>query len=126
MTQLFEPEDRANRADKEGALATAALLASMHAQHGDTILQAPTNATIDALVGEGFNAPAPCATKQGAVDPEPEDRWCSCLGQCATASTVQCDASEEATLISAESSALRQLQGPQHACKCKVRIVYTA
>jgi hypothetical protein len=59
VTQLFEAEDQAKKADKKDAKATAALLASVQARRDETILEAPTRATIDALVGEGFNAPEP-------------------------------------------------------------------
>ncbi len=62
VTQLFEAEDQAKKADKKDAKATAALLASVQAQRGETILEAPTRATIDALFGEGLNAPEPFAT----------------------------------------------------------------
>jgi len=57
VTQLFEAEAEAKKADKREAQATAALLATMQAQRENTILEASTKATIDALVGEGFNAP---------------------------------------------------------------------
>ncbi len=57
VTQLFEAEDQAKKANKKDAKATAALLASVQAQRDETILEAPTRATIDALVGEGLNAP---------------------------------------------------------------------
>ena len=55
MTQLFEAEAQAKKADKKEAQAKAALLASVQAQRDETILEAPTKATIDALVGEGFS-----------------------------------------------------------------------
>ena len=57
VTQLFEAEAQANKADKKEAQATAALLATVQAQRENAILEASTKATIDALVGEGFNAP---------------------------------------------------------------------
>jgi hypothetical protein len=57
VTQLFEAEAQAKKADKKEALATAALLANVQAQRENTILEASTKAAIDALVGEGFNAP---------------------------------------------------------------------
>ena len=57
VTQLFEAEAQAKKADKKEAQATAALLANVQAQRENTILEASTKATIDALVGEGFNAP---------------------------------------------------------------------
>ena len=57
MTQLFEAEAQAKTADKKEAQATAALLATVQAQRENTILEASTKASIDALVGEGFNAP---------------------------------------------------------------------
>jgi hypothetical protein len=57
VTQLFEAEAQAKTADKKEAQATAALLATVQAQRENTILEASTKATIDALVGEGFNAP---------------------------------------------------------------------
>ena len=57
VTQLFEAEAQAKKADKKEAQATAALLATVQAQRENTILEASTKATIDALVGEGFNAP---------------------------------------------------------------------
>ncbi len=47
----------AKKADKKEAQATAALLATVQAQRENTILEASTKASIDALVGEGFNAP---------------------------------------------------------------------
>ena len=56
VTQLFEAEAQAKKADKKEAQATAALLATVQAQRENTILEASTKATIDALVGEGFNA----------------------------------------------------------------------
>ena len=57
VTQLFEAEAQAKKADKKEAQATAALLATVQAQRENTILEPSTKATIDALVGEGFNAP---------------------------------------------------------------------
>ena len=57
VTQLFEAEAQAKKADKKEAQATAALLATVQAQRENTILEASTKAAIDALVGEGFNAP---------------------------------------------------------------------
>jgi hypothetical protein len=57
VTQLFEAEAQAKKADKKEAQATAALLATVQAQRENTILEASTKASIDALVGEGFNAP---------------------------------------------------------------------
>ena len=56
VTQLFEAEAQAKKADKKEAQATAALLANVQAQREQTILEVCTKATIDALVGEGFNA----------------------------------------------------------------------
>ena len=56
VTQLFEAEAQAKKADKKEAQATAALLATVQAQRENTILETSTKATIDALVGEGFNA----------------------------------------------------------------------
>ncbi len=58
VTQLFEAEAQAKKADKKEAQpeATAALLATVQAQRENTILEASTKATIDALVGEGLNA----------------------------------------------------------------------
>ena len=44
------------KAAKKEAQAKAALLASVQAQQDETILEASTRATIDALVGEGFSA----------------------------------------------------------------------
>jgi hypothetical protein len=57
VTQLFEAEAQAKKADKKEAQATAALLATVQAQRENTILEASTKASIDTLVGEGFNAP---------------------------------------------------------------------
>ena len=57
VTQLFEAEAQAKKADKKEAQATSALLATVQAQRENTTLEASTKATIDALVGEGFNAP---------------------------------------------------------------------
>ena len=59
VTQLFEAEAQAKKADKKEAQATAALLATVQAQRENTILEASTKASIDSdtLVGEGFNAP---------------------------------------------------------------------
>ena len=57
VTQLFEAEAQAKKADKKEAQATAALLATVQAQRENTTLESSTKATIDALVGEGFNAP---------------------------------------------------------------------
>jgi hypothetical protein len=57
VTQLFEAEAQAKTADKKEAQATAALLASVQAQREGDVLDASTKATIDRLVGEGFNAP---------------------------------------------------------------------
>ena len=56
VTQLFEAEAQAKKADKKEAQATSALLATVQAQRENTTLEASTKATIDALVGEGFNA----------------------------------------------------------------------
>jgi hypothetical protein len=52
VTQLFEAEAQAKKADKKEAQATAALLATVQAQRENTILEASTKASIDALVGE--------------------------------------------------------------------------
>jgi hypothetical protein len=56
VTQLFEAEAQAKKADKNEAQARAALLASVQAQCEGDILDTSTNATIDTLVGKGFNA----------------------------------------------------------------------
>ena len=56
VTQLFEAEAQAKKADKNEAQARAALLASVQAQCEGDILDTSTNAIIDALVGKGFNA----------------------------------------------------------------------
>ncbi len=57
VTQLFEAEDQAKTAEKKGAQATAAVLASVRVYRDETTeLEATTRATIDALVGEGLNA----------------------------------------------------------------------
>jgi hypothetical protein len=50
VTQLFEAEAQAKKADKKEAQATAALLANVQAQRENTILEAPTKATMEALV----------------------------------------------------------------------------